>query len=82
MSKEEILKRITRHTCELIPELEGHAFQRSDGLKDLGADSMDRADIVMMTMESLSLRIPLIELAGLTNIGESADAFHEKSQSV
>ncbi len=53
-----------------------------NGLKDLGADSMDRADIVMMTMESLSQRIPLIELAGLTNIGELVDAFHEKSQSV
>jgi polyketide biosynthesis acyl carrier protein len=81
MNKEEFFELITRHTCELIPELEGHAFQWSDRLKDLGANSMDRADIVMMTMESLSLRMPLVELANVTNIGELADAFYEKLQS-
>ncbi len=80
MNKEEIFERITRHTCDLIPELEIHAFQWSDRLKDLGANSMDRADIVMMTMESLSLRVPLVELAEVTNIGELADALYEKLQ--
>jgi len=82
MNKEEIFELITRHTCEVIPELEGHAFQSSDRLKDLGANSVDRAEIVMMTMESLSLQIPRVELSGTKSIGELAHVLHEKSQFV
>jgi polyketide biosynthesis acyl carrier protein len=42
---------------------------------------MDRAEIVMMTLESLSLKIPLIELVSAKNIGKLADLLHEKHQS-
>ena len=80
MSLEDILELIARHTCDVIPELEGHTFKPDDRLKDLGANSVDRAEIVMMTMESLSLQIPRIELAGATNIGELAHVLHEKSK--
>ncbi len=81
MNKEEIFEIITRHTREVIPELEGHRFQPNDALKDLGANSIDRSEITMMTLESLSLNVPLIEMAGVCNIGELADVFYEKSQS-
>ena len=82
MSEEEIFELIVRHTGEVIPELENHAFQPSDRLKDLGANSVDRAEIVMMTMESLSLQIPRVELSGMRNIGELAHVLHEKSECV
>jgi len=80
MQKEEIFELIVRHTREVIPELESHVFKPSERLKDLGANSVDRAEIVMMIMESLSLQIPRIELSGTKNIGELADVLHEKSQ--
>ncbi len=82
MDNDEIFGTIIRYTCEVIPELEGHEFQRSDRLKDLGANSVDRAEIVMLTMESLALQIPRVELSGVTNIGELADALFEKLQAV
>jgi polyketide biosynthesis acyl carrier protein len=82
MNREDIFELITRHICEVIPELDGHQFQSADRLKDLGANSVDRAEIVMMTMESLSLQIPRVELTGTKNIGELADVFHEKSRHV
>lgn len=63
----------------MIPDLEGHHFQSNDALKDLDANSIDRSEIVMMTLESLSLKIPLIEIAGAGNIGELASILHEKS---
>ncbi len=81
MNNDEIFKLITNHTCEVIPELEEHTFQRTDQLKELGANSIDRAEIVMMVMESLNLQIPRVELFGVKNIGELADVFYEKLQS-
>lgn len=82
MNKEEIFEIIKSHTCEVIPELEGHEFKPGDRLADLGANSVDRAEIIMMTMESLSLQIPRVELFGVKNIGELAEVLYEKSQSI
>lgn len=79
MNKESIIEVIARHTREVIPRLEGHQFQPSDSLKALGANSVDRADIIMMTLESLSLNVPLIAMAKAENIGELASIIHEKS---
>jgi len=81
MDKEEIFQMITRHICEVIPELKDHHFQSGDSLKNLGANSIDRSEIVIMTLESLSLKIPLIEIAGVENMGELASILHEKLQS-
>ena len=81
MGKDDIFELVVRHSCEVIPELENHTFQRSDRLNDLGANSMDRADIIMMTMESLSLQIPRVEVFGAQNIGELVDLLCAKSYS-
>jgi polyketide biosynthesis acyl carrier protein len=80
MSKDEIFELIQRNTREVIPGLEAYAFRRSDRLSDLGANSVDRAEIIMMTMEAMSLQIPRVELFGAGNIGELADILHEKIQ--
>ncbi len=80
MNKEEIFKTITNHACEVIPELEGHSFQLTDSLRELGANSLDRSEIVMMTLESLSLTIPLVDTVGAQDISELADILYEKLQ--
>lgn len=82
MNREDIIELITRHACEVVPELEDHDFQAGDVLKDLGANSIDRSEIVMMTLESLSLKVPLVEIAGARNIGELASLLYEKTQSI
>lgn len=82
MKKEEILELVIRHSREVIPELEDYDFNPSDQLVALGANSIDRAEIVMMTMEALALQIPRVELAGVKNIGELAEVLYEKLHSV
>lgn len=82
MNKEKIFEIIQHYTREVMPELESHAFQRTDRLVDLGANSVDRAEIITMTMEALSLQIPRVELFGATNLGELADVLYEKSRTV
>ncbi|GGR19786.1 acyl carrier protein [Streptomyces netropsis] len=81
MPIQEVFDLVVKHTCEVMPELDGHTFVATDSLRDLGANSMDRAEIIMMTLESLSVTIPLVELAGANNIGELAKLIHDKSTS-
>lgn len=78
MTKAEILELIAKSAREIIPGLEGHVFTETDQLSELGANSLDRAEITMMVQESLALTIPRVELAGAKNIGDLADLFFAK----
>lgn len=79
MDKQAIFALIARHAGEVIPHLEQHNFQWSDSLRALGANSIDRSEIVMMTLEAMELDIPLAETIRAENIGELAALLHEKS---
>jgi len=75
MTKADLLDLIARHAREVVPGLDGHAFVASDRLVDLGANSVDRAEIAMLVQESIGLSVPRVALFGPTNIGELADLF-------
>lgn len=78
MTKADILELIAKHTRELLSGLETHVFVESDRLADLGANSVDRAEIAMLVQESLDLLVSRVELFGPKNIGELADLFLTK----
>jgi polyketide biosynthesis acyl carrier protein len=80
MNTEEIFEVIVGHTREVIPGLDERRLQFDDTLRSLGANSVDRSEIVMMTLRSLSLNIPLIETVKAQNIGELASILHGKLQ--
>jgi polyketide biosynthesis acyl carrier protein len=79
MTTEDIFALIVRCTREVIPELESHAFAPADRLADLGANSIDRAEIITMVLDALSLRIRRTDVFGPNNIGELAALLHEKA---
>ena len=81
MPTQDVFDLVVKHTREVMPELDGHSFAETDSLRELGANSMDRAEIIMMTLEELAVSVPLIELAGANNIGELAKLIHDKSTS-
>lgn len=78
MKKEDVADIIFKHTIDVVPELRGCRLQPGDALKDLGANSVDRSEIIAMTLETLSLDIPLTDTAGANNIGELAAILYEK----
>jgi polyketide biosynthesis acyl carrier protein len=80
MNKSVVLELIAKFTREILPGLEAHQFVESDRLADLGANSVDRAEISMMVQESMSLVVPRVELFGPKNIGELAELFLSKLQ--
>lgn len=80
MTKQEIFEVVVRNTREVLPELEGYTFQPTDQLANLGANSVDRAEIVMIIIEELDLKIPLVELSTAKNIGELVEVLYGKLQ--
>jgi polyketide biosynthesis acyl carrier protein len=82
MNRTAILKLIARHAREILPDLEAHDFKESDRLSDLGANSVDRAEISMLVQESLCLVVPRVELFGPKNIGELSELFLRKLSAV
>lgn len=78
MTKTEILDLIARHARDILPGLDSHQFVAADRLVDLGANSVDRAEIAMLVQESLALSVSRVELFGPKNIGELADLFLTK----
>ncbi len=78
MNVQDIFQILAGHTREIVPGLENHPFQFTDSLRALGANSIDRSEIIMMTLESLSLSIPLIDLAKAENMGDLAGIMHAR----
>jgi polyketide biosynthesis acyl carrier protein len=78
MTKPDLLNLIGQHTREILPGLDAPEFVASDRLVDLGANSVDRAEIAMLVQETLGLSVSRVELFGPKNIGELADLFLTK----
>jgi len=78
MNSEKILEVIIANIKDVKPDIENHVFQADDKLADLGANSVERSEIIIMTMEKLDLRISLVDTYGPTNIGELAQLFSDK----
>src|SRR5438105_2334113 len=78
MNVEDIFEVIIHHVREVLPGLADHSFRFTDSLRELGANSVDRSEIIAMTLESLFLNIRLVEVARAQNIGELAVILHQK----
>ncbi|WP_105979320.1 acyl carrier protein [Bacillus paralicheniformis] len=82
MTTHDIFQLTVKITREVLPELEDHSFQPSDQLAELGANSVDRIEILTMILEKLSLQIPRVELMSAQNIGQLAELLYGKLQTV
>lgn len=76
MDQQAIFDVIVNHTRAVVPALAERAMARTDSLFYMGANSVDRSEIIMLSLESLELDLPLIELARAENLGELADIMH------
>jgi polyketide biosynthesis acyl carrier protein len=74
----EVFELIAGCTREVVPGLENHIFRQHDRLEALGANSIDRAEIVAAVLESLRLNLPRTAVFGTRNVGELAALIHAK----
>ncbi len=76
--KNKIIEQIRENLIEIIPELEGKTISNDEKLSDIGANSIDRAELIAITLEQLEKEIPRVELAGAQTINELAVLIAEK----
>jgi polyketide biosynthesis acyl carrier protein len=80
MEKQTVWHELKKHICDVLPSLSMRDIQYSDRLVDLGANSVDRVDIISLTLEGLDLPVPLHEVAMADNIGDLVELLHQKAQ--
>jgi polyketide biosynthesis acyl carrier protein len=72
-----VLLAIRRNVCDVRPDIEPESITEEHTLSELGCDSVDRTDIVSMTMDDLGVSIPVGEFRRVTNIGSLAGVLRD-----
>ena len=78
MTKDQILELTIDNIVKTLPGLLPETITPDKGLRQLGANSIDRMDIVTMTAETLGLRIPMAELAGAESVGALIELLYSR----
>lgn len=81
MDKEQVFAIIKQNIIEVVPELANRSITMNDSLRELGANSVDRAEILIKSMASLQLNVPLLEFGQAKNLEELVLIFLKESQS-
>lgn len=68
MLEDRIFNVVKRHLLAVIPELDPRLVSIEKSLTDLGCNSIDRADIVTLTMEELDITVPVSAFADVRDI--------------
>lgn len=68
MTQADVFEVVKKNIRDVLFHLEGQEIPLAASLKELGANSIDRADIAVQCVEDLQIKIPMIEFAGVQNI--------------
>jgi len=76
MDKQEIFQVIVSIIAEVLPDIEAQNIAMGDRIRPWAENSIDRGEILMMTMESFSLNIPMVEFITVDTFGDLVDKIH------
>ncbi len=68
MTRADVFAVVTEQILDVLPDLDPALIREDQSLRDLGANSIDRADVIVQTMERLGVKFPIAELAGVSNL--------------
>lgn len=80
MNKEMIFEKLKSKIIEIMDDdLENEAdITMEASLRELGANSIDRMDIIMDMCDELGVKIPMTDFSDIKNIGGMVDLFYER----
>jgi polyketide biosynthesis acyl carrier protein len=76
MTREQVFEIVKSKVLEVIVDLSPDQVTPDRTLTELGANSIDRAEVAMCSMEELRLHIPRVQLHGVANIGGLVDVLY------
>lgn len=68
MEEHTIFDAIKRNVLTILPEIDANEISMDSVLSELGCNSIDRAEVLTMTMDELHLTIPVYEFHRGENI--------------
>lgn len=79
MTNAEIFETVKQNVLKVLPDLRPDDVTTEGTLTDLGANSVDRADVVTMSMEDLGLTVPVSEFQEVHDIRSLVDVLARHS---
>lgn len=70
MNKSEVFEVIKENIMEILPDIEESDITVENSLKKLGANSIDRMDIIVDTMSALKVKVSMVEFGKANCIGD------------
>ncbi|HTI21473.1 phosphopantetheine-binding protein [Kutzneria chonburiensis] len=68
MTEQEIFDVVRRHLAEVLPDLDTARVQPDVSMRELGANSIDRMDLVIGVQDELGITVPNHELTSVHNL--------------
>lgn len=78
MSRESVAATVRSAITAVLPSVPADAIAGDKHLRDLGADSVDRVEIILMILDRLHLKEPMSSFSQLPNIDSLVDFVHER----
>jgi polyketide biosynthesis acyl carrier protein len=80
ITKTEVFNVVKNNILDILPKVQPDMVSIEKSLSDLGANSVDRMEVVTLSMEDLGVKIPLLSFAGVTNIEGLVDVLFNNAQ--
>jgi polyketide biosynthesis acyl carrier protein len=78
--KTEVLNLIKGNLIEIMPELEGQKISFDDSFVDLGANSIDRGELITLTLERMEMSDSRVDFVNAKSINELAELILKKQK--
>jgi polyketide biosynthesis acyl carrier protein len=76
MPRDQIFGLLKQHIVRVLPSVPPERIVPHASLKELGADSVDRADIATSLKDDLGVNLPLVELGKVKDLAGLVDLLH------
>ncbi|AUH52212.1 hypothetical protein CXB49_16025 [Chromobacterium sp. ATCC 53434] len=80
MTKDDVFAAVKEVILDTLPDLDASLVTPERSLSELGANSVDRAEIVVSSMAALRVKASALELREAKNIGGLVDILHGKTE--
>lgn len=75
-SPSEVFEVVKNNILEILPKVTADMVTPEHSLSELGANSVDRMEVITLSMADLNLNIALLSFAGVSNIGGLVDVLY------
>ncbi len=78
LNEKQVFEIIKDVITEVMPDIDQAQILANNKFTDLGANSVDKIEVVAMSMEKLEVAIPLTKFANIGSIGDLVRVFFEE----